>query len=249
MVTKESRMRLYSIDGERLYINGSERLRFYKVAIEAETGKSLLALTVYYTGCRLQEALNLTASDIQAEEGIVAIRSLKKRNQHHVRELPIPKELAQAIVDYGQGKERIWPIGRTTAWRWFKDLMREANIDGKKACAKGLRHSFAIACVMNNIPPFTIQKWMGHASIKTTAIYATVVGPEERLLISRTWHEANQMPLIQNSMEFQEQVIAFIKHRYNIPDGYEKDIVSTFERGVEYIELHFMMLPSVDHEY
>jgi integrase len=32
-----------------------------------------------------------------------------------------------------------------------------------------------------------MQKWLGHARIETTAIYANAVGPEERAIASRMW--------------------------------------------------------------
>jgi integrase len=32
-----------------------------------------------------------------------------------------------------------------------------------------------------------LQKWMGHASIKTTAIYANAVGEEEKALAQMMW--------------------------------------------------------------
>jgi integrase len=32
-----------------------------------------------------------------------------------------------------------------------------------------------------------LQKWLGHARLETTAIYATAVGAEERKLAARLW--------------------------------------------------------------
>ena len=65
--------------------------------------------------------------------------------------------------------------------------MHEANIHGKQATPKGLRHSFGINAVMHSIPLNVVQKWMGHADMRTTAIYAQVQGPEERQLAERMW--------------------------------------------------------------
>jgi integrase/recombinase XerD len=52
---------------------------------------------------------------------------------------------------------------------------------------KGLRHGFGIRAASRNIPPNLIQRWMGHASLKTTAIYLDAVGAEEREFASRMW--------------------------------------------------------------
>jgi len=72
-----------------------------------------------------------------------------------------------------------------------QDLIRaaetRAGITGAMASPKGLRHGFAIACIAKSIPLPTIQKWMGHARLETTAIYLGVSGDEERNLARRIW--------------------------------------------------------------
>jgi site-specific recombinase XerD len=52
---------------------------------------------------------------------------------------------------------------------------------------KGLRHAFAIACLDKGLPLNMVQKWLGHSSIETTAIYANAVGKEERKLAAKLW--------------------------------------------------------------
>ena len=49
------------------------------------------------------------------------------------------------------------------------------------------RHGFAVECIANAIPLTTLQKWMGHARLETTAIYLQVMGAEERRLARRLW--------------------------------------------------------------
>ncbi len=79
------------------------------------------------------------------------------------------------------------PINRITAYRWIKEIMREANIHGACASPKGLRHGFGIHAVSSGVPLTLVAKWMGHSSIKTTAIYTNAVGEEERRLAGRMW--------------------------------------------------------------
>jgi integrase len=33
---------------------------------------------------------------------------------------------------------------------------------------------------LSNVPAHMVQRWLGHASLRTSAIYGDVVGPEER---------------------------------------------------------------------
>jgi site-specific recombinase XerD len=65
--------------------------------------------------------------------------------------------------------------------------MERAGVAGGMACPKGLRHGFAVACLAQKIPLPTVQKWLGHARLETTAIYLEVSGDEERELAKRLW--------------------------------------------------------------
>ncbi len=76
----------------------------------------------------------------------------------------------------------------TTAWRQIKSVMAAAGIKGPQATAKGLRDGFAVCHTPEpSVPLNVIQRWMGHAHIRTTAIYLQVVGEEERRLVARLW--------------------------------------------------------------
>jgi site-specific recombinase XerD len=63
--------------------------------------------------------------------------------------------------------------------------MALASVAGGMACSKGLRHGFAVACLAQKIPLSTVQKWLGHARMETTAIYLEVSGDEESRNVSR----------------------------------------------------------------
>lgn len=65
--------------------------------------------------------------------------------------------------------------------------MEKAGVSGGMASPKGLRHGFAVACLTQNIPLPTVQKWLGHDRLETTAIYLEVSGNEERELAKRLW--------------------------------------------------------------
>lgn len=51
----------------------------------------------------------------------------------------------------------------------------------------GLRQRFGVAAVSARIPLNLIQKWLGHAQLSTTAIYADAVGAEEENIASKMW--------------------------------------------------------------
>jgi integrase/recombinase XerD len=65
--------------------------------------------------------------------------------------------------------------------------MGQSGIDGRRACPRGLRHAFGIGTLQAGIPLNVTQKWMGHASLTTTAIYAEASGPEEIGFAEQFW--------------------------------------------------------------
>lgn len=65
--------------------------------------------------------------------------------------------------------------------------MAEADIVGPQACPKGLRHAYGARATLKGVPLHILQLWMGHASMKTAAIYATVLGPDQLEIADRMW--------------------------------------------------------------
>lgn len=55
------------------------------------------------------------------------------------------------------------------------------------ASPKELRHGVGVVAVQNGIPLNLVQRWLGHAQLSTTAIYAEGVGSEERAIAARMW--------------------------------------------------------------
>jgi len=81
----------------------------------------------------------------------------------------------------------LWRWSRATAWRRVKDVMKKAGIVGSQATPKDFRHSFEVHAVTCNVPLNTLQKWLGHADMKTTAIYADALGAEEKQTAAKMW--------------------------------------------------------------
>ena len=150
-----------------------------------------------YTGYRLSEALALSSISVQPSAKILAVRSLKKRNKPVVREVPIPDVLVELLEHASELSptpqhqpgtvNAFCPWKRTWAWVRVKRVMAQANIVGMQASPKGLRHGFGVHAVQSGVPLNLVQKWLGHAQLSTTAIYAVAVGPEEYAIAQRMW--------------------------------------------------------------
>ena len=188
-VTKPSAKGAYDHEGRRKYLSRIEGGKFVQHATSLPRPHALFCLTIYYTGCRISEALALRRQDVDSESKAVLIRSLKKRDKREIRRLPIPAFLVEGLLSIAPHEEnkRLWLFSRTTGWRIIKSVMTAAEIAGIHATAKGLRHGFGVRGAMMQIPMSLIQGWMGHAHPSTTAIYLAVKDEEERALIEKTW--------------------------------------------------------------
>jgi site-specific recombinase XerD len=50
--------------------------------------------------------------------------------------------------------------------------MQQAGIAPQLCKPKALRHAFAVEAGQKGVPLNVVQRWLGHARIETTAIYA-----------------------------------------------------------------------------
>jgi integrase/recombinase XerD len=194
------RLCLFGPSGNRKYLNAAERWRFVRATLRAPEKARLFCLTLGWSGARISEALALTPAAIDLESGVASIETLKRRKRGIVRQVPLPPDvldeldrgfrLRQRQRDPDLANKRIWGFSRTTAWRYVKQVMAAAGITGTPAMPKGLRHGFGVNAFQSNVPPHLVQRWLGHVSLETTAIYGDVIGPDERAFAARMWRQA-----------------------------------------------------------
>ena len=190
-------MQLHDAEGRRLYLTEAERRAFSAAAAQARREVRTFCGVLHATGCRISEALGLTAERIDLAGRVIVFESLKKRRTGMFRAVPVPPELLDALdlvhgireaQRRGAAKALLWPWSRMTAFRRVQQVMRAAAIpEGPHACPKGLRHGFGVHAVSRGIALNMVQKWLGHAQLTTTAIYANAVGEEEQSIAARMW--------------------------------------------------------------
>jgi integrase/recombinase XerD len=188
---------LYGPRGERKYLNANERKLFIRATQQIEPRERMFCLVLGWSGARLSEVLALTPSAIDFYNGVVIIETLKRRKRGVVRQVPLPRDVLRKLDqhlgirrlqrDPERATDLIWLISRTTAWRLVKAVMVIAGIFGLRATPKGLRHAFGVMAVQARVPLPILQRWLGHASIRTTAIYLDIMGPDERAIAARMW--------------------------------------------------------------
>jgi integrase len=155
-----------------------------------------------WSGGRISEVLALTPAAIDIDAGVANIHTLKRRQLGIVRQVPLPADVLRELnstfqlrsrqCDPDLATKRLWIWSRTTAWRRVKAFMAKATIFGLPAMPKGLRHGFGVHAFRSGVPPHLVQRWLGHASLRTTTIYADVIGPDERAFAARMWKESSR---------------------------------------------------------
>ena len=188
---------IYDRAGNRKYLTADERRRFLGAVAEMPPDLRTFCRVLSYTGARISEVLTLTPSRIDAVARLVIVETLKKRKRGVFRAIPLPADVLDELDrvhhlsdNHGSpdiASRRIWPWCRAFAWRRIKEAMAVAGLEGPQATPKGLRHAFAITALQSGVPITMVKRWLGHARLSATEIYADAVGPEEQAIASLLW--------------------------------------------------------------
>lgn len=191
---------LYDRQGNRLYLTSKERDDFLYTASLQERPVRTFCSILYYTGCRISEALQVIPRRVDFSDQVIVFESLKRRRKGLYRAVPIPESLLDTLdMVHGlreiqkRGKKKdlewpLWPWSRSTAYRRIVSVMEKAGIaEGPHRVPKGLRHGYAIHALNKGVQLNFVSKWMGHAKLETTAIYANAIGEEQLAIAARMW--------------------------------------------------------------
>ncbi|OFU54712.1 tyrosine recombinase XerD [Corynebacterium sp. HMSC11D10] len=154
--------------------------------------KALLE-TLYATGARVSEVLDLSVDDATAAidtEGILTVTGKGSKQ----RLVPLGRHAQDAIEAYlvrgrpvfATGKShalflnrRGGALTRQSAWTVIKQAAERAGID-KEISPHTLRHSFATHLLEGGADVRSVQELLGHASVTTTQIYTHVTADSLR---------------------------------------------------------------------
>lgn len=181
---------LYTKAGQRLYCTASEVDRFLKQADRHDVQVQLFCYVLALTGCRISEALHLCKNHIGQSPSSLVFETLKRRKRGMFREVPVPFWFSAVLAVHCKpldANELLWNWSRTKAYLLVKECFTDAGISGANASPKALRHSFAVNALACDVPLNMVQKWLGHTSIETTAIYANACGQEEQKIAEKMW--------------------------------------------------------------
>jgi integrase/recombinase XerD len=137
------------------------------------------------SGARISEVLALPPASIDIESGLADPQASQAGDcpWDVLDELDREFNLPDAQRDPELANERIWKSSRMAASQGDHGA---AGISGTPAMPEGLRHGFGVNAFQSNVPPHLVQRWLGHASLRTT--YLRRRGrPDERAFAERMW--------------------------------------------------------------
>ena len=166
-----------SIQEIKILINNSEKNKDFGIR------NSAIIETLYGSGLRVSELINLKLSDIQCDEKLLLIHGkgnkqrlvplgsiceLKINNYvDNIRNLKKIKKNSNDIVFLNRNGGK---LSRAMIFNIVKEAQRKSNIK-KTISPHTLRHSFATHLLENGADLRSIQIMMGHENITTTEVY------------------------------------------------------------------------------
>jgi integrase/recombinase XerD len=138
--------------------------------------RGLLIKTLFQTGARVSEFVNITADEVFFEEQMILIAKAKGGKSRYVPILPqLAQELRMHLGHRATGY--LFETVQHTQYsprriqQIIKETAAEAQIT-KRVYPHLLRHSVAMTLLERGMPLEQIQKFLGHAKLETTQIYA-----------------------------------------------------------------------------
>jgi site-specific recombinase XerD len=175
-------------DFERMKVPDSERVYLSKDEVEAiilaidHPVLHYFAMTMAYTGLRVNECIHLSMNDVNFEESYIQVINGKGGKN---RTLPFNKHLKSELSNYLNDHrpqtdslyffalKKTGTVSGQYVNRLLKEAYEKAGIQ-KHVTSHILRHSFASYLVKCDTHVAVIQRLLGHASVKTTSVYLHV---------------------------------------------------------------------------
>lgn len=181
--------------------------------VEAVSGSDLasqrdraIVLTLFSSGLRVSELVNLDTKDVNVQRGEFTIRGKGQKD----RPVFLTQEAAQAINEYlamrtdkaeplfihmsgSKAGEKDAEAGRLTP-RSVQRIIERARLKAgitKHVTPHTLRHSFATDLLTHGADLRSVQEMLGHANVSTTQVYTHLTNPKLKE-IHKKFHSGNK---------------------------------------------------------
>lgn len=161
--------------GERILTEAEVKALFRHAAPGVD--RTLLRF-LYYTGCRISEAVGLTWGDVHLDgEGTPIVTVLGKgRKTRWVRLRPAVWQEMWALSDLHEPHLKIFPLTRQQAWNHMHAAAQRAGLvtPGRTISPHCLRHSHATHALEHGANIMQVKEALGHARLDTTQTYVNL---------------------------------------------------------------------------
>lgn len=157
-------------------LSREEEQRLIQAAYRDNSEHGLLIKTLFQTGARVSEFINLRVRDLFFDETMILIHKAKGGKSRYVPIMPdLAQELRTHLGDRGVGylfeSNRNLPYSARRVQQIVKAKAEKAKIK-KRVYPHLLRHSVATTLLERGMPIEQIQKFLGHTKLETTQVYA-----------------------------------------------------------------------------
>ncbi len=157
-------------------LSRDEEQRLIQFAYRDTGERGLLIKTLFQTGARVSEFVNIKVEDFFLDEAMLLIAKGKGGKSRYVPILPdLAQELRTHLGQRATGHlfetNRHLPYSPRRIQQIVKATAAKAKIK-KRVYPHLLRHSVATTLLERGMPIEQIQKFLGHAKLETTQVYA-----------------------------------------------------------------------------
>ncbi|MBA2851540.1 integrase/recombinase XerD [Methanococcus maripaludis] len=147
---------------------------------------TIIIRTLWDTGARVTEVLNLNVGDIDHKEGVIKLTNTKGKEERLVIVSEEVLELIKHLIEHNRHNDADSPIfqsrtgdrlynGRIS--QVFRDAVNELKNKGKlpknrKIVIHSLRHGRAVELLNSGLGIDIVKEYLGHKSIETTLYYS-----------------------------------------------------------------------------
>lgn len=180
-IKQEKVQRQYSLNDDELLTEADYECLIDSTVNKHDARSKALFETMYYSGMRISEALQLRIDHVQQDLRI--INDIKGKGGKY-RPIFISDKLSKSLHEYLKVRKQPYasntkalfvgergPLTRQTAHHLIKKYAKAAGIEETKAHVHNLRHLFGLRLADKGVAIQDIAKYMGHTSIEVTKIY------------------------------------------------------------------------------
>ncbi len=158
------------------------------LAASRDLWDALIVAFMSESGVRVGELLSLTWGDVDLERGEARVRG--KYGKERVVVLgPITRLLLAELKERlspGPG-DRVVPLSYKAVYKRLKSLARRAGLPPERVRPHVLRHTFATEALRRGMSLASLQRLLGHSSIRITELYLHLTGEDVRREYESVW--------------------------------------------------------------